>query len=168
MKKIIKLTVMSVIIVATMAQGQMSDEFRKMLQNDEFVKNSINKILCSGHVPPIELDENGKVIPYIFPTAESFAKSRNIPPERMTRLLNELLRENIAILEKVMQSNIGKDEWKARNDYNFAALGVFPLFKTLETFHNKDTIVLLNECLQSPNERIRNEAIKYLKRKIRN
>ena len=135
MKKVLALITLGIAIVA-MAQEQQPID-------DATLKMFILQELCSGHHPPFETDENGMPIPVGLPTAEGIAKGHNIPRERMARILEEMLRDNLPALERGVLD----------------AIEVSPLIWELQTFHNANTLALLEECAMSSDKNVRDNAI---------
>jgi len=150
MKKLLTTTsILAFAIIATMAQEQQV--------SDELLKRIIANELCSGHMEPIEEDENGNIIPYILPTAENIATSLKIPPERMTRVLEEMVRDNLAIFEKTPVPTPG--DRNAEDKYNQAVLDVVPLVEGMQTFYDESTTNLLKKCVISSDEWISWHAV---------
>ena len=135
MKKTLTLIVATVVAATMVAQeqnGQISDAE---------LKEAILHVLRPRFINlDRDVDENGNIPPPL--TAERIAKGNNISHERMTRLLEEIIRENLPA--------INNGTGRVRN--------VLPLIKELQTFHGPNTIALLEELQQSKDERIRNEA----------
>ena len=122
MKKTLTLTVLSAFALAVMAQEQQMD--------DERLKGLILRQLCSGRVPYMEA--GAPIRP--LPTAESIAKAHNISNERMTKVLEEIVRENLPAIK----NGTGR------------TLNVFPLIQNMQIFHGTNTVALLKECMATP------------------
>jgi len=157
-KKLLTTSILFSVIVTVLAQEQKIDDYQVKLQTDDnLLKRLIRDELCSGHMPPIEVDENGETIEYIFPTAESIATSLKIPPERMTRMLEEMLRDNLTIFEKTPVPTPG--DRNAEDKYNQAVLDVVPLVEGMQTFYGESTTNLLKKCVISSDEWISRNAV---------
>ena len=147
-----KLAILTIVAVVATAQEQQLD--------DNALKGVILRELCSWHMPEIVRDENNNIIPYHFPTAQDIVNEYNIPVERMTSILEEMIKENLAIFEKTPKPNPNVYDPKARDTYLTAAGNVSPLIEALSTFHNANTIALLHKCILVENADIFIEAMK--------
>jgi len=155
MKKMLTPITLSLVAITVMGLEQekpIDDGLLKMVIRDE---------LCSGHHPPIEFDEKGKLIPYEIPTAESIARGLNISSNRMARVLEEMVHETLSIVKKMpVPTEIDRDNFnKIFTSYNTAALNVFPLIEALQSFHGTNTVALLKESVTVNHNIISRKAV---------
>ena len=139
MKKALTLVALNLATITIIGEEQ------KRQVDDAHLKVTITYELCSGHHPPIEMDENGEEIPYEFPTAADIAKMFNVSSNRMARVLEEMVRENLIAFEA--------------NPDVYTALKVFPLITELQTFHSTNSIALLQKSVMVNHDIISENAI---------
>ena len=144
MKRGLTFIMLTMFAVPTMAQEQPKPI------DDATLKMFILEELCSGHHPPMDEVQDTD---WRLPTAQDVAETFGISSNRMVRVLEEMVLENLLAFEA--------------NPSTYDTLNVFPLIEELQTFHSTNTVTVLKKCLMSPhkatNDRIfRNAAETYV------
>jgi hypothetical protein len=143
MKKSLFLIALAYIATSMFAQEQQKS------WSDAELKEIILAMFCTDHTPPIENDENGNPIERYRPTIQDVANKLEITPEQMARVVEEMIRERLPVVEK--------------NEDNFATYMAKLQFEVcipmLETFHNANSLALLKECALLEDKTIRDTAI---------
>ena len=116
--------------------------------SDEELKKNLVVIFGDDHAPPLEYDENGDLIVYPEPSMDDSQNDHGISSERMTRIIEEIIRERLPLLP----------EAKGYKYVNLA-LEISGAARSLLTYHGPDTLALLKECVQTKNELICRSAI---------
>gem|GEM_PF-2549604 len=128
MKKALVMT-LGVATISLMAQEQQKEA------DDATLKGLILNFVCDTHEPPLdEQKEEG----WRRPTVQDVAAWHDVSPERMTRVLEELVRERLS------------DMKEAKGDRKtIAHTDVHILLQAFKTFHGINTLALLRECALS-------------------
>jgi hypothetical protein len=137
---------------------RVNDVFYKEVQTDDnVIKDILYEKFCTGRVEPFPsvCDEYGNVIsPPTLPLSlstseriENIAKSFNVSYERMAKILEEMVRDNLSAFE----NGTGQ------------ARSVFPLIPAIQIFHGTNTVSLLKESIMSKDYHIfRNSMETYI------
>jgi len=137
------LIVSSMVVISVVALGQQGQgdadrrtaQQKQLAEDDVALKSLIRRTAFSGHIPS--------------PTVRSIANAYKIHPERMARLLEEIIRERLSDMEKA--EGDGK---------NTPMRNVCSALQQLKDFHNAGTLALLRECVLSTNALIRHNAVR--------
>jgi len=142
MKRVL-LIVSSMVVISVVALGQQGQgdadrrtaQQKRLAEDDVALKSLIRRTAFSGHEPS--------------PTVQGIATVFKIPPERMAKILEEIIREGLSDMEKA------EGDAKTSPSHQVSAA-----LRQLKDFRSPNTLKLIKECaIVSKNDRIRCTAV---------
>ena len=127
-------------------------------QMDDMTLKKHIRSMSGGHTPPIkiEVDEKGQL--FVPPRSDSkftlqdFSNKYEISPERMTKVLEDMIKNRLSTPGKTPQ-----DEYGAGHNENPGILQ--NLIPRLKSFHGTNTLELLGKCMLQDDDNTRYSAV---------
>ena len=143
MKKALFFIMSSIVAMTTMAKEQQS------AVTDANIRGVLLE-LSDPHEPPFDENDEPTGLDRIV-VLQNYIDNTKIPLERMARILEDMIRERLPLLEKLPDD-------PARVEYGNNPIFVYNLINKLKVCHGTNTLALLKECAMCEDSNIRRNA----------